>query len=80
MASLNPMQLIMMLKQGNPQAVAMQIIQSNFSNNPNMLNLLQMAQNGNVTELEQYARQIASSKGLDYDTEMNNLKAAIRNM
>lgn len=80
MASLNPMQLIMMLKQGNPQAVAMQIIQSNFSNNPNMLNLLQMAQNGNVTELEQYARQIASSKGLDYDTEMNNLKAAIKNM
>lgn len=45
-----------------------------------MLNLLQMAQNGNVTELEQYARQIASSKGLDYDTEMNNLKAAIKNM
>lgn len=80
MASLNPMQLIMMLKQGNPQAVAMQIIQSNFSNNPNMLNLLQMAQNGNVTELEQYARQIASSKGLDYDKEMDNLKAAIRNM
>ena len=80
MASLNPMQLIMMLKQGNLQTVAMQIIQSNFSNNPNMLNLLQMAQNGNVTELEQYARQIASSKGLDYDTEMNNLKAAIRNM
>lgn len=80
MASLNPMQLIMMLKQGNPQAIAMQIIQSNFSNNPNMLNLLQMAQNGNVTELEQYARQIASSKGLDYDTEMNNLKAAIKNM
>ena len=80
MASLNPMQLIMMLKQGNPQTVAMQIIQSNFSNNPNMLNLLQMAQNGNVTELEQYARQIANSKGLDYDTEMNNLKAAIRNM
>lgn len=80
MAALNPMQLIMMLKQGNPQTVAQQIIQTNYSNNQNMMNLLQMAQNGNVKELEQYARQIASSKGLDYDKEMNNLIAAVRNM
>lgn len=80
MAALNPMQLIMMLKQGNPQTVAQQIIQTNYSNNQNMMNLLQMAQNGNVKELEQYARQIASSKGLDYDKEMNNLMAAVRNM
>lgn len=80
MAALNPMQLIMMLKQGNPQTVAQQIIQANYSNNQNMMNLLQMAQNGNVKELEQYARQIASSKGLDYDKEMNNLMAAVRNM
>ena len=78
MAALNPMQLIMMLKQGNPQTVAQQIIQTNYSNNQNMMNLLQM--NGNVKELEQYARQIASSKGLDYDKEMNNLMAAVRNM
>lgn len=80
MAALNPMQLVMMLKQGNPQSVAQQIIHSNFSNNPTMMNLLQMAQNGNTQQLEQYARQVAASYGLDYDQEMNNLMATIRNM
>lgn len=80
MATLNPMQLVMLLKQGNPQSVAQQIIQSNFSNDSTMMSLLQMAQNGNVQGLEQYARQFAGSRGLDYNTEMNNLMAAIRNM
>lgn len=45
-----------------------------------MMNLLQMAQNGNTQQLEQYARQVAASYGLDYDQEMNNLMATIRNM
>lgn len=40
MANLNPMQLMMMLKNGNPQQVAQQIIQSNFSNNPQMQQLI----------------------------------------
>lgn len=80
MAALNPMQLLMMLKQGNPQAVAQQIIQSNFSSDPTMMNLLQMAQNGNIQGLEQYARQVANNRGLDYDKEMNNLISTIRNM
>ena len=34
MAALNPMQLMMMLKGGNPQAVAQQIIQQKCPNNP----------------------------------------------
>lgn len=80
MAALNPMQLLMMLKQGNLQAVAQQIIQSNFSSDPTMMNLLQMAQNGNTQGLEQYARQVANNRGLDYDKEMNNLISTIRNM
>lgn len=42
MAALNPMQLLSMLKGGNPQAVAEQIIQQNFPNDPTMQNILQM--------------------------------------
>lgn len=53
MANLNPMQLLLMLKNGNPQAVAEQIINQNFPNNPQMQQLLQMGKQGNTKGLEQ---------------------------
>ena len=46
MANLNPMQLLLMLKNGNPQAVAEQIINQNFPNNPQMQQLLQKIKAG----------------------------------
>lgn len=55
MANLNPMQLLLMLKNGNPQAVAEQIINQNFPNNPQMQQLLQMGKQGNTKGLEQIA-------------------------
>lgn len=58
MANLNPMQLLLMLKNGNPQAVAEQIINQNFPNNPQMQQLLQMGKQGNTKGLEQIAQQI----------------------
>jgi hypothetical protein len=40
MATLNPMQLMQMLKQGNPRGVAMQIVQQNYPNDPTAQNLI----------------------------------------
>lgn len=73
MANLNPMQLLLMLKNGNPQAVAEQIINQNFPNNPQMQQLLQMGKQGNTKGLEQIAQQILGQQGKDFNTEMNNL-------
>ena len=44
MAALNPMQLMMMLKNGNPRQVAYQIIQQKYPNDPQMQNLLRLGQ------------------------------------
>lgn len=80
MANLNPMQLIMMLKNGNPQAVAEQIINQNFSNNPQMQQLLQMGKNGDTQGLQQIAQQILGQQGKDFNTEMNNLMNMTKNL
>lgn len=80
MANLNPMQLLLMLKNGNPQTVAEQIINQNFPNNPQMQQLLQMGKQGNTKGLEQIAQQILGQQGKDFNTEMNNLLNMTKNL
>jgi hypothetical protein len=80
MAALNPMQLLAMLKQGNPQYVAEQIIRNNFPNDPTMQNLLAMGQRGDVQGLQQYAQQLLGSQGRNFDIEMQNLLNMIKGL
>lgn len=71
--NINPMQLIQMIQSGsNPQQLIMSFLQQ--QNNPMANNLLQMAQNGNTSGIEQIARNMCSSKGLDFDKEFNSFK------
>ena len=70
---MNPMQIIQMIKSGsNPQQLIMSFLQQ--QNNPMANNLLQMAQNGNASGIEQIARNICAQKGLDFDKEFNSFK------
>ena len=80
MNGLNPMQLLGMLKSGNPQQVAMQIIQQNFPSDPMMQNLVKMAEEGNINGLQQYATQLFGSQGKDFNSEMNNLMSIIKSV
>ena len=70
---MNPMWIIQMIKGGsNPQQLIMSFLQQ--QNNPMANNLLQMAQNGNTSGIEQIARNICAQKGLDFDKEFNSFK------
>lgn len=80
MAALNPMALISLLKNGNPQEVATQIIQTNFPNDPTMQNLLQMGQKGDVNGLQQFALQFFGKQGKDFNKEMNSLMNEIKKL
>lgn len=80
MATLNPMQLAAMLKQGNPQQVARQIIQTNYPNDPQMQQLLSMAERGDTQGLQKAAQNIFSSQGKDFATEMQNFMQAMRSL
>lgn len=80
MAVLNPNQLLVMLKEDNPQAVAQQIIRTNFANDPMMMNVLQMGQKGDIQGLKQFAQQYLSQQGRNFDDEMNKLMQAIKGL
>ena len=70
---MNPMQIIQMIKGGsNPQQLIMSLLQQ--QNNPMANNLLQMAQNGNTSGIEQIARNMCAQRGLDFDKEFNSFK------
>ena len=68
---MNPMQMLQMLmKKGNdPQQMVEQMIQSMGGDNLMIGNLIQMAKNGNKQNIEQFARNICKSKGIDFDIQ-----------
>lgn len=78
--NLNPLTLMGLIKNGNPQQVATQLIQNNFSNDPMAQNLLQMGQRGDVKGLEQFAKQYFNQQGRDFNLEMDKFMNVIKNM
>ena len=75
----DPMRIIQMIKQGqNPQQLMLQFLEGNMAYTPFGANILQLAKENRTSEIEQIARNICASKGLDFDSEFrafrNNLK------
>lgn len=71
MYQVEPMQLINMIKNGqNPQQLMLNVLENKMGNNPMGQNLLKMAKNGQTAEIEQFARNLYSSRGLDFDKEL----------
>ena len=79
MAALNPMQLMLALKNGNPRQVAQQIIQTNYPNDPTMMNLVQMAERGDIQGLQKVAENVLGAQGKNFQQEFQNLMSGIRN-
>lgn len=50
------------------------IVMSMIGNNPMLSNLCSMAENGDTQSVEAFARNMLKQRGLDYDTEMANMK------
>lgn len=61
----------------NPRDMVLMMLSRN-QNNPVMQNLLQMAQNNDGAGLEQFARNMAAEKGIDYDTAFAQFKQQYR--
>ena len=75
MYPVNPMQLISQIKQGqNPQQLMMGILEANAAQNPVYANLLTMAQQGRIADIEAFARTVAKEKGIDFDKEFSKFK------
>ena len=73
---MNPMQLMQMMKGGNPQQFIQQMMGNNqIMSNPMIKNAMSMAQNGNIQEIEQMARNLCKEKNLNADEVMQQIKS-----
>lgn len=72
---MNPMQIMQMMRGGNPQQFIQQMMGNNqIMSNPMAKNAIDMAQNGNMQGIEQMARNLCKEKGLDADQLMQQIK------
>jgi hypothetical protein len=68
--NVNPMLLIQAIKNGqNPQQLMLNILQNNMSSSPMSANLYELAKKGDTAEIERIARNIAQTRGIDFDKE-----------
>lgn len=75
MFQVNPMQMVQMIKNGyNPQQLLLSVMQNQAPNNPMINNLLNLARNGQTSEIEQIARNLYSQNGRDFDAEFQRFK------
>lgn len=72
--NINPIQLIQMIRGGqNPQQLVMNLLGQN-QNNPILQNAANLANNGNVSALQNLARNLAQQRGLDFDKQFSNFQ------
>lgn len=74
---MNPMDMLKSLIQSGktPEDIVLQILSNN--NNPMFKNLVMMAKNGNEKAVENFARNVFSEQGRDFDKEYQDLQNMI---
>ena len=79
MYPVDPKMLIQMIKQGsNPQQLMLSVLQGRAYNNPLGQNLLNLAQQGNATEIEKIVRNLYTQQGgKNFDQDFEAFKRTL---
>lgn len=72
---INPMQLIQMVRNGNPQQTIIDSIRKQTGNNPVLNNAIEMAEKHDSQGLEKLARNLCESNGLNADEMVKQIKS-----
>jgi hypothetical protein len=80
MATLNPMQLINLLRSNDPAMVAQRLIQQNYPNDPSMQKLLELGRQGDIQSINQFAQQYFAQSGRDFQSEFNSFMQMFKGM
>ena len=72
---INPMVLIQMLRGGNPQQAIMNAMRNQAGQNPVLNNALDMAEKQDAKGLEQLARNLCESNGVNADDMVKQIKS-----
>lgn len=57
----------------NPKDIAMNLLQQRMGNNPMVKNLFNLASSGDFSNIEQIARNLCQSRGIDADQAYQNI-------
>ena len=69
MYNVDPRRLIQMIRQGqNPQQLMLSVLEGQ-AGSPMGRNLLNLARNGQTSEIEKIARNLCKERGMDFDQE-----------
>lgn len=72
---INPMMLMQMLRGGNPQQAIMNVMRNQAGQNPVLNNALDMAEKQDAKGLEQLARNLCESNGVNADDMVKQIKS-----
>lgn len=72
---INPMMLMQMLRGGNPQQAIMNAMRNQAGQNPVLNNALDMAEKQDAKGLEQLARNLCDSNGVNADDMVKQIKS-----
>lgn len=71
-------QFMTMVKSGyNPEALVMNMLETQMKGTPMGDNLINLARQGNTAEIERIARNLAAQRGLDFDKEFSAFKQSL---
>lgn len=71
----NMMRIMQLMKsEGNPQQMVMNLLGQQAQDNPMLANLLSLAKEGKTGNIEEIARNMLKSQGLDFDKEFSSFK------
>lgn len=73
-----PPQLMQMLRGQNPQQAIMGMLQQNSKGNPMMENVVGMMNSGNTCGVEQIARNLCKSRGIDPDEAFKQISNQLK--
>ena len=72
---INPMQIMQMIRGGNPQQAIMSMMRQQAGDNPVLNNALYMAEKQDAKGLEQLARNLCESNGVNADDMVKQIKS-----
>ena len=72
---INPMQIMQMIRGGNPQQAIMNAMRNQAGQNPVLNNALDMAEKQDAKGLEQLARNLCDSNGVNADDMVKQIKS-----
>lgn len=74
---INPMMLMQMLRGGNPQQAIVNAMRNQAGQNPVLNNALNMAEKQDAKGLEQLARNLCESNGVNADDMVKQIKSQL---